>query len=289
MKLIDKDALVAEIVRRYKLVDKYETNEFCAVASRDELVHLRNFIKTLEVKEVDLDKEVDAVMKRFLGNITCREEQLKFAKHFFEFGLQAAQKEESKTDWLRELKERLDSLSKEDFEKVIAKYSRYGEEGSVDYDKLNTMLDESLSKETKESWNKRLGEEPVSEDLEDACEQLSENARKHKAETSSPFFSQTDYRQGVMDGAKWQKNHLWKPANGDDLPEYDREVIAILDYDFGHYKVVYAHRPNPNGWNGTNIDTGKKEHFEPEIYDKGGWNQPHVLYWLDARLPYEEK
>ena len=80
----------------------------------------------------------------------------------------------------------------------------------------------------------------------------------------------------------------WKDAQGDDLPEYDREVIAILDYDFGHYKVVYAHRPNPNGWNGTNIDTGEKEHFEPEIYDKGGWNQPHVLYWLDARLPYEE-
>jgi len=44
-------------------------------------------------------------------------------------------------------------------------------------------------------------------DLEEACEQLAENARKHKAETSSPFFSQTDYKQGVMDGAKWQKEH----------------------------------------------------------------------------------
>ena len=81
---------------------------------------------------------------------------------------------------------------------------------------------------------------------------------------------------------------IWKPADGDDLPDIDREVIAILDYDFGHYKVVYAHRPNPNGWNGTNIDTEEKEHFEPVIYDKGGWNQPHVLYWLDAKLPYEE-
>ena len=53
-------------------------------------------------------------------------------------------------------------------------------------------------------------EEPVSEDLEEACEQLAENARKHKAETSSPFFSQTDYIQGVMDGAKWQKAKLMK-------------------------------------------------------------------------------
>ena len=51
-------------------------------------------------------------------------------------------------------------------------------------------------------------EDPVSEDLEEACAQLSEDARKHKAETSSPFFSQTDYKQGVMDGAKWQKEHL---------------------------------------------------------------------------------
>lgn len=50
-----------------------------------------------------------------------------------------------------------------------------------------------------------LQEEPVSEELEGACEQLTENARKHKAETSSPFFSQTDYKQGVIDGANWQK------------------------------------------------------------------------------------
>lgn len=57
-----------------------------------------------------------------------------------------------------------------------------------------------------------LGEEPVSEELEEACEQLAENARKHKAETSSPFFSQTDYRQGVIDGVKWQIAKLMKDA-----------------------------------------------------------------------------
>lgn len=54
--------------------------------------------------------------------------------------------------------------------------------------------------------------EPVSDDLEEACEQLAENARKHKAETSSPFFSQTDYKQGVMDGTKWQKQQMMKDA-----------------------------------------------------------------------------
>lgn len=123
------------------------------------------------------------------------------------------------------------------------------------------------------SVTKISNQEPVSEGLEKAAEEWDESL----------------YRSDAFKvGAKWQKENLWKPADGDDLPEYDREVIAILDYDFGHYKVVYAHRPNPNGWNGTNIDTGEKEHFEPAIYDKGGWNQPHVLYWLDARLPYEK-
>ena len=47
--------------------------------------------------------------------------------------------EKPKTDWLQELQEKLDSLSKEDFEKVMAKYSRYGEEKSVSED-LKTEL-----------------------------------------------------------------------------------------------------------------------------------------------------
>lgn len=135
-----------------------------------------------------------------------------------------------------------------------------------------------------ETWKDELiklakSEEHVSEDLEDYINEIS----KQFPEVSFAKLSRIAVRV-----AKWQKEHLWKPADGDDLPEYDREVIAILDYDFGHYKVVYAHRPNPNGWNGTNIDTEEKEHFEPVIYGKGGWNQPHVLYWLDAKLPYEE-
>jgi len=134
-------------------------------------------------------------------------------------------------------------------------------------------------------WFYNMGrnhQEPVSEELEEA-------AKKAATQTIGGVekFFWNDYHK-FKAGAKWQKNHLWRPADGDDLPEIDREVIAILDYDFGHYKVVYAHRPNPDGWNGTNIDTGEKEHFEPVIYDKGGWNQPHVLYWLDTKLPYEE-
>jgi len=84
-------------------------------------------------------------------------------------------------------------------------------------------------------------------------------------------------------GAKWQKTNLWKPADSDDLPEIDREVIAILD----NGKVVFAHRPNPNGWDGKSVTTGKVEHYIPKTYDKGGWNIPDVKYWLDVKLPKE--
>jgi hypothetical protein len=81
---------------------------------------------------------------------------------------------------------------------------------------------------------KEVQEEPVSEDLEEACEQLAENARKYKAETSSPFFSQTDYKQGVMDGAKWQFERVNEALLSEVLPcfihggEAD-EVVAKLD------------------------------------------------------------
>ena len=78
--------------------------------------------------------------------------------------------------------------------------------------------------------------EPVSEELEEACEQIAENARKHKAETSSPFFSQTDYKQGVIDGAKWQKEQL--VASGTDVTVHIEAgnypyipQIELYDYD----------------------------------------------------------
>lgn len=154
--------------------------------------------------------------------------------------------------------------------------------GIADADGVSTILAKAIEKKIL-PYIDSLQKEPVSEEWIDVAKQY---VKEHVIGIDKVTFSiATDM---FISGAKWQKAHNWKPADGDDLPEYDKEVIAILDYDFGHYKVVYAHRPNPNGWNGTNIDTGEKEHFEPEIYDKGGWNQPHVLYWLDAKLPYEE-
>lgn len=101
---------------------------------------------------------------------------------------------------------------------------------------------------------------------------------------------QTDYRQGVMAGAKWQKNHLWKPADGDDLPEYEREVIVFTQNypdNAGMMMVAIGHRPTPEGFDGKSLTTGEVEHYTPKTYDKGGWNIPNIVYWLDVELPKE--
>ena len=86
-----------------------------------------------------------------------------------------------------------------------------------------------------------------------------------------------------------QIKNLWKPADGDDLPEIDREVIALTQPypNDEHLRVVFAHRPNKyaKAWNS---DLGEKQVVEIERYDKGGWNIPDVVYWLDCKLPYEE-
>ena len=72
-----------------------------------------------------------------------------------------------------------------------------------------------------------------------------------------------------------------KQADGDDLPELDKEVIAILS----NGKVVYAHRPKEY-WDGENMNTGKVTRYYPKRYDKGGWNMPNVKYWLDIDISF---
>lgn len=76
----------------------------------------------------------------------------------------------------------------------------------------------------------------------------------------------------------------WKSADGDDLPEIDMEVIALLS----NGKVVYAHRPQEY-WDGKNIATGEVTRYYPKRHDKGGWNIPDVKYWLDCELPKMEE
>lgn len=118
-------------------------------------------------------------------------------------------------------------------------------------------------------------EKPISEELE--------KAMQHNAPDNIGIDDLLYWRNGFITGAKWQKENLWKPADGDDLPEIDREVIALLDND----KVVFAHRP-PEYWDGKDIITGKVTRNYVERYDKGLWNIPNVKYWLDVNLPKQE-
>jgi hypothetical protein len=91
-------------------------------------------------------------------------------------------------------------------------------------------------------------------------------------------------RQAFKDGYNYALLNAWKDAQGEDLPDIDKEVVALVTH-YDDYKVVFAHRPDPEGWNGRNIDTGEITHYQPKLYDKGGWNMPDVKWWLDLELP----
>ncbi len=82
--LIDKDALVAEIERRlWLLVPKMTFHQ-----QRVELEKLLSFINTLEVKEVDLEKEINEHWDEWAKEDGFH--SIDFAKHFFELGLNVA-------------------------------------------------------------------------------------------------------------------------------------------------------------------------------------------------------
>lgn len=84
--------------------------------------------------------------------------------------------------------------------------------------------------------------------------------------------------------AEFLLSNLWKSADDCELPEINREVIALLS----NGKVVYAHRP-PEYWDGKNIATGEIIRHYPVRYDGGGWNIPDVKWWLDLELPKIEE
>ena len=73
---IDKSALVAKIEKRR---EKNSRNKLNLVAAFEDN-YLLSFLDTLEVKEVDLEKEC---AKYFEEN----DDYIKFARHFFELGL----------------------------------------------------------------------------------------------------------------------------------------------------------------------------------------------------------
>ena len=85
--LIDKSALVAEIEKRREesWLGHYTKEKGIVFDITDEIL---SFINTLEVKEVDLEKELST----YLEVVKAADEDIDFvdfAKHFFELGLKA--------------------------------------------------------------------------------------------------------------------------------------------------------------------------------------------------------
>lgn len=86
-------------------------------------------------------------------------------------------------------------------------------------------------------------------------------------------------------GAEWMTRNLWHDAQGDVLPEIDREVIVLLD----NGKVCFGHRP-VESYTGISITNhSEMEEYYPERYGKGGWNIPDVRWWLDVSIPNLEE
>lgn len=94
------------------------------------------------------------------------------------------------------------------------------------------------------------------------------------------------FEDGAVYGYEFAMSHTWKDAQGDDLPDYDREVVVLVQHvpEYSDsLRVSFGHRPNPKGY-----VVVKGEKLYARTYDKG-WSQPNVRYWLDARLPYEKE
>ena len=109
-------------------------------------------------------------------------------------------------------------------------------------------------------------------------EQIKEAARQRADQYDHPSkWSDTYY--GFIDGAKWADKHpQWYDAQGDNVPEYGREVIVIGRDG----KVFYGHRPDPKE---VTMVEGKPYHAK--TYDKNGWNWPNIALWLDVEIPNE--
>ena len=90
--LIDKAAVVAEIERRkHKLLDNIicESDKEWVVRTAHQLNRIILFLDTLEVKEVDLEKEIEEYCKseQFKESLGTVKVTNLLAKHFFELGL----------------------------------------------------------------------------------------------------------------------------------------------------------------------------------------------------------
>lgn len=98
-------------------------------------------------------------------------------------------------------------------------------------------------------------------------------------------YIESKMQEAVEEAVEEYKSHIWHDAQGDDLPEIDREVIVLCNDGHGGYKVCFGHRP-VESYTGISITNhSETEEYYPERHDKGGWNIPDVKYLLDVELP----
>ena len=95
------------------------------------------------------------------------------------------------------------------------------------------------------------------------------------SDVKDAFNCGAEEMERLIDDSMW-----WKMADGEELPDIDREVIALTKQG----KVVFAHRPQES-WTGKNINTGEVTTYYPKRYDKGCWNIPDVYCWLNINIP----
>ena len=135
---------------------------------------------------------------------------------------------------------------------------------------------------------------PLPSDVNEAVDKYTDNPANYLEYSDDGWEDKTDIdyvERAFKAGAEWMQSNLWKSSDGDYLPEIDKDVIVLCQpypLEGNEYVVSFAHRPNPNGWDGRNILTGEVEHFVPKTYGKGGWSMPDVKIWLDAPLPFKE-
>lgn len=89
MKLIDKDAIVAEIRKRLLPVIRDKHYDEWEEGQDSERKAILAIIDSLEVKEVDLEKEVNQYFEKTWPFEEDDEDIIAFAEYFFELGLKA--------------------------------------------------------------------------------------------------------------------------------------------------------------------------------------------------------
>ena len=108
--------------------------------------------------------------------------------------------------------------------------------------------------------------------------------KRKDGQTRGYVCDDNDIRRIYSQGYRRAEKELGWHSVKESLPPIDEEVIVLTDIlsensiSIGFGKIAFGHRPNPKGWDGKDIATGKVTHYDVVTYD--GWNIPGVKYWM---------